>query len=191
MQTLQNLVRNLAFILLVATFLEMLLPNKSMRSFVQMVMGLFVISAVLAPITSFLHVPLTMEVPAWSTVVPQDLPTIAEGQGINVGRDAVQGQYRQILENQVQALALGTKGVKSAVVDIDFVDGGGGITDQPKISNIKVTLTPDNAEIQSVQPIKIGSESVAESQSTRCEEVRDKISTLMSLSKELIHVQEH
>jgi len=53
-------------ILLLSTFLEMLLPNQSMRGFVQMVMGLFVISAVLSPITTFLHTPLEMGIPAWS-----------------------------------------------------------------------------------------------------------------------------
>ncbi|WP_242975931.1 stage III sporulation protein AF [Desulfosporosinus sp. FKB] len=189
-QTLQNLVRNLALILLMATFLEMLLPNKSMRGFVQMVMGLFVISAVLSPITIFLHTPLAMGVPAWSPSVPQDLPTIAEGQDMNVGRDAVQGQYRQILENQIKALALGTKGVKSAVVAITFAEGGGGMTDQPKISNINVTISLDNDGIQPVQPIEIGSQPDAKSQSSQCVEVRDKISVLMSLSKDLIHVQE-
>ncbi|MFZ3130513.1 MAG: stage III sporulation protein AF, partial [Desulfosporosinus sp.] len=91
MQTLQTLVRNLVVILLLATFLEMLLPNKSMRSFVQMVMGLFVISAVLAPITTVLHTPLEMEIPAWTATTPQDLPTIVtEGQGLTLARSAVQ-----------------------------------------------------------------------------------------------------
>lgn len=74
MQTLQTLVRNLAIILLLATFLEMLLPNKSMRGFVQMVMGLFVISAVLSPITAFLNTPLAMEIPAWTVTTPQAQP---------------------------------------------------------------------------------------------------------------------
>lgn len=190
MQTLQNLVRNLALILLVATFLEMLLPNKSMRGFVQMVMGLFVISAVLAPITTFLHTPLSMEIPAWTTEVPRDLPTIAEGQGLKVGRDAVQGQYRKILVNQIEALALGTKGVQSAVVDIKFEEGIGGVIDQPRISEVNVTLTSSKDEIEPVEPVTIGPKPVAKTQSLKSDEVRDKISAFMNLSKDSIHVQE-
>jgi stage III sporulation protein AF len=190
MQILQNLVRNLALILLVATFLEMILPNKSMRGFVKMVMGLFVISAVLAPITTFLHTPLAMEIPAWTTAAPQDLPTIAEGQGVKVGRNAVQEQYRKILENQIEALALGTKGVESAVVDIKFETGVGGVIDQPKISEVNVTLTSSKDEIKPVQPITIEAKPVAKTQSLKCEEVREKISVFMSLSKDAIFVQE-
>lgn len=192
MQTLQTLVRNLAVILLLATFLEMLLPNKSMRGFVQMVMGLFVISAVLAPITTFLHTPLSMEIPAWTTTSPQDLPAIAaEGQGVKVARDAVQEQYRQILVNQIKALALGTKGVEAVEVDVKFEEGAGGLTDQPRIAMINVMLTSAKGEIQSVQPVTIGESSpTTQTQSLRAEEVRRNIATFLSLSNEKISVQE-
>ena len=192
MQTLQTLVRNLAMILLLATFLEMLLPNKSMKGFVQMVMGLFVISAVLAPITTFLHTPLSMEIPAWTTSAPQDLPAIAtEGQGVNIGRNAVQEQYRKILMNQIQALALSTSGVEGANVDIEFEEGEGRVIDQPKITAVNVTLTSTKGEIQPVQPITIGqSPQPTTTLSPRTEEVREKIATFMSLSKDTILVQE-
>ena len=192
MQTLQTLVRNLAMILLLATFLEMLLPNKSMRGFVQLVMGLFVISAVLAPITTFLHTPLSMEIPAWTSTTPQDLPAIAsEGQGLQVGRDAVLEQYRQILIHQIEALALGTEGVESATVDVKFEEKAGGVTDQPKIAAVNVTLTSVKGEIQPVQPVTIGqSPTAVKTQSLKAEEVREKIATFINLSKDKILVQE-
>ncbi|HWQ43031.1 MAG TPA: stage III sporulation protein AF [Desulfosporosinus sp.] len=192
MQTLQTLVRNLAMILLLATFLEMLLPNKSMRGFVQMVMGLFVISAVLAPITTFLHTPLAMDIPAWTATTPQDLPVIAtEGQGTKVGRDAVQEQYRQILVHQIEALTLGIKGVEAALVDITFEEGAGGVTDQPKIAMVKVTLTSVKEEILPVQPITIGqSPTTVKTQSPKAEEVKERIAAFISLSKDKIIVQE-
>lgn len=192
MQTLHTLVRNLVVILLLATFLEMLLPNKSMRGFVQMVMGLFVISAVLAPITTFLHTPLEMEIPAWTATTPQDLPAIAtEGQGLKLARDAVQEQYRQILVNQIKALALSSDGVKGAEVDIEFEEGAGGLTDQPKISLVKVTLTSALGEIPLLQPITIGqSPPATKSQSPKADSVREKIAAIMSISKEKIIVQE-
>ena len=192
MQTLQTLVRNLAMILLLATFLEMLLPNKSMRGFVQMVMGLFVISAVLAPIATFLHTPLAMEIPAWAVTTNQELPAIAsEGEGVKVGRDAVQEQYRQILAHQIEALVLGTKGVAAASVDIKFEEEEGGVMDQPKIIAVNVTLTSAKGEILPVQPIIIGQSSLtSQAQSLRAEEVREKISTFMCLPLETINVQE-
>lgn len=192
MQALHTLVRNLAVILLLATFLEMLLPNKSMRGFVQMVMGLFVISAVLAPITTFLHTPLTMEIPAWAATTPQELPAIAsEGQGLNLARDAVQEQYRQILVHQIKAIALGSDGVEGADVDVEFEEGSGGLTDQPKIVLVKVTLTSAKVEIPPVQPITIGqSPPTTENTSPRAESVRERIAEIMSISKDKIIVQE-
>lgn len=192
MQTLHTLVRNLAVILLLATFLEMLLPNKSMRGFVQMVMGLFVISAVLAPITTFLHTPLEMEIPAWTVTVPQDMPAIAtEGQGLKLARDTVQEQYRQILVHQIKALTLGTDGVEGAEVDIEFEEGAGGLTDQPKIILMKVTLVSAQGEISPVQPITIGqSPPTTLNHSARADKVRERIAEIMSIPKENIIVQE-
>lgn len=192
MQTLHTLVRNLAVILLLATFLEMLLPNKSMRGFVQMVMGLFVISAVLAPITTFLHTPLEMEIPAWTATTPQDLPAIAtEGQGLKLARDAVQEQYRQILVHQIKALALGSDGVEGAEVNVEFEEGAGGLTDQPKIVLVKVTLTSEKGKIPPVQPITIGqSPSTTKNQSTRADSARERIAEIMNISEEKIIVQE-
>ena len=192
MQTLYTLVRNLAVILLLATFLEMLLPNKSMRGFVQMVMGLFVISAVLSPITTFLHTPLEMEIPAWSATTPQDLPAIAtEGQGLKLARDAVQEQYRQILVNQIKALALGSEGVNGAEVNVEFEEGAGGLTDQPKIVSVKVTLSSAKREIPPVQPVSIGqSLPIPKNQSVRADNVRERIAVVMSIAKEKIIVQE-
>lgn len=192
MQTLYTLVRNLAVILLLATFLEMLLPNKSMRGFVQMVMGLFVISAVLAPITTFLHTPLEMEIPAWTATTPQNLPAITtEGQGLKLARVAVQEQYRQILVHQIKALALGSEGVEGAEVDVEFEEGAGGLTDQPKIVLVKVTLTSAKGEIPPVQPITIGqSPPTTKNQSPKADRARERIAEIMSISKEKIIVQE-
>lgn len=192
MQTLHTLVRNLVVILLLATFLEMLLPNKSMRGFVQMVMGLFVISAVLAPITTFLHTPLEMEIPAWTATNPQDLLAIAtEGQGLKLARDAVQEQYRQILVHQIKALVLGSEGVEGAEVDVEFEEGAGGLTDQPKIALVKVTLTSAKGEIPPVQPITIGqSPPTPKNQSPKADRARERIVELMNISKEKIIVQE-
>lgn len=193
METLTTLVRNLALILLLATFLEMLLPNKSMRGFVQMIMGLFVISAVLAPITAFLHTPLSLEIPAWTVASPQELPAIAvEGQGVKIGRDAVQEQYRQILVNQIKGLALGTSGVADADVDVTLAEGSGGLTDQPKIEGIKVRLKASPESVQSIQPIIIGQESDAKAvqESPRAEGVREGIASFMSIPKEKVVVEE-
>lgn len=192
METLHTLVRNLVVILLLATFLEMLLPSKSMRGFVQMVMGLFVISAVLSPITTFLHTPLEMEIPAWSTTNPQEVPAIAtEGQGERLARDAVEEQYRQILVHQMKALALSIEGVEGAEVEVEFEEGAGGLTDQPKIALVKITLTSSDVAIPTIEPIIIGQAPPStQSQSTKADKARERIAEILSIPKEKIMVQE-
>jgi len=192
-QALQTLVRNLTVILLLAAFLEMLLPNKSMRGFVQMVMGLFVISAVLAPVAAFLHTPLAMDIPAWATTTLQDLPTIAGGgQGIKAGRDAVQEQYRQILIHQIQALVVVSHDEKPASVDIQFEESIEGVIEQPKIKEVIVDLDASKGDVKPVQPIIIGQpESVVLQQSSRAENVQKKIAEFLDLPKEKIIVREN
>lgn len=195
MQTLQVLVRNLAVILLMATFLEMLLPNRSMRGYIQLVMGLFVISAVLAPVTSFLKLPLTMEIPAWSTVPAQDLPVLAaDHQGSKIGRDAVQEQFRQILIHQIQALTVGVSGVKDAEVEVHFEDNTGELTEEPRIADIKVKISSQSSAVKPIEPIHVDGTNPGYSEgkiTTKAEEVQEKLSSIMGIPKEKITVTEN
>lgn len=201
MQTLQTLVRNLTIILLLATVLELLLPGKSMVGFVRLVMGLFVISAILNPVTQFLHLNLAMDVPAWAETMTKDLPAMADENGQKVGKDLVQEQYQQILANQVRALALEVSGVKDAQVEVHFKDNNSGsITEQPQISSVNITISLSDKvkpvqPIQPVQPIEIdpGTEKSTSPQplSAKAEEVRDHIAALMELPKEKIVISEN
>lgn len=183
-ETLQTLVRNIAVVLLLAGFLEMLLPNSSMRGFVKLVMGLFVISAVLGPVTDFLRAPLAMEVPAWTMTTPQDLPVMADAQGVKAGQDAVQEQFKRIIVNQVQALAVTIKGVSEAQVEVEFEEGGKGLTEQPRISLIKIKL----GGVRPIEPVKIGQSSSR--LSVRAREVRTQVASFMSLPEEKVLVEE-
>lgn len=184
METLQNLVRNLAVVLLLAGFLEMLLPNSSMRGFVKLVMGLFVISAVLGPVTDFLRAPLAMGVPAWNMTVSQDLPVMANGQEVKAGQNAVQEQFRRIIVNQVQALVVTVKGVSDAQVEVEFEEGAKGLTEQPRIAWIRVKLDG----VRPIEPVKIGEASPE--LSARAGEVRRQVALFMGLPEDKVIVDE-
>lgn len=93
--------KNLTFILLLASVLELLLPNKSMRGFVQLIMGLFVISAVLTPMTDLIKVKLPNQIPAFADQSASDLPVLAAGgEDKNVGESAVNEQYKKFLSDR-------------------------------------------------------------------------------------------
>lgn len=192
MENLQTLVRNLAIILLLASFLEMLLPSKSMQGFVKLVMGLFVISAVLTTVTSFLHMPVEMYIPAWTETATRDLPVLASGDsGTNIGKDAVQEQYKAIIKNQVKALCLGVPGVNKAEVGVELSEGAGGLTDQPRITRISIQIFPQAQEIKPVEEVVIGKEKqVSQELSTTAIEVRKAVAAFMQVPIEQIIIEE-
>lgn len=198
METIQTLVRNLAIILLLATFLEFLLPNKSLRGFVQLVMGIFVISAVLNPIAQLLNFTLEMNIPAWASTAETDIPALAQDdQGAAIGNSAVQDQYKQILINQVKALALAVKDVKDAAVKVEFEEKAGNTAVQPEIHKVEITIATSSSKIsiEKIEPVVIGDkgekkEEEANRVSAKAMEVREKIIQFMELSPEKVEVVE-
>lgn len=208
MESLQTLVRNLAIIILMANFLEMLLPSKSMQGFVKLIMGLFVISAVLGPVTSMLHLSQNLSIPAWTEVTSHDMPVLAGNNGLQAGRDAVQEQFKLILKNQIEALALGIKGVNKADVEIQFAESAGGLMDQPRVDRVSIHVNSDQTEIKSVEPINVGktkgqppskpdsnsnfqSQSQSQSQSERALAIQESVSALLQIPKDRISVTEN
>ena len=199
METIQTLVRNLAIILLIATFLEFLLPNKSMRNFVQLVMGIFVISAILNPISQLLNFTLEMDIPAWTSLQEKDVPALAQDdEGVKIGNNAVQEQYRKILTNQIQALTLAIKMVQHATVKIDFEEDNQ--SSQPVISKVHITITTSSHDIKidEIIPVIIGEDgstidnqdSKTEKVTEKAKEVKEKIVELMGLSPNTVEVVE-
>lgn len=188
MQTLQVLVRNLAVVLLLAAVLDLLLPNGKMSKYVQLIMGLFVIAAVLNPIATFLHKPLTMDIPAWSTVQAQDMPVLADNQGAKIGQDAVQNQFRQIITNQVRALAIGLSGLADAEVEVIFGDSPATLTEQPAIKEINVRLIKSTG-VKPVEPVVIGTGQTVKALPSIAE-VQEKLAAMLGVPKEIIKVRE-
>lgn len=194
MESLQTLVRNLAIILLLASFLEMLLPSKSMKGFIKLVMGLFVISAILTPITSFLGMTMETVVPAWTRTVDQEFPVLASGEeGEKIGTNAVNEQYKTIVINQVKAIVAGVKGVKDLQVKVELVGGAGGLTDIPQINGIYIRLVPDGQGVKPIEEVVVDLSSTTEKQpvlSDLAQEVREKVATFMQLPLERVIVTE-
>lgn len=192
MESLQTLVRNLAIILLLGSFLEMMLPSKSMQGFVKLVMGLFVISAILSPISSLLRMPLQMSIPAWTETTTNDLPVLASGSdGSKIGRDAVQEQYKEIIKNQVRALTLGVSGVETAEVQVELSESMGEFTEQPQVLQMVIRINPDSQKIQPVKEVIIGEKNEqVQVLSARAVEVREKVAALMQLPQDRIIVEE-
>lgn len=170
----------------------MMLPSKSMQGFVKLVMGLFVISAILTPITSFLNMPLEMSIPAWTETAARDMPVLASGStGSEIAREAVQQQYKMIIINQVKALALGVPGVKKVEVGVELSEGAGGLTDQPRITQLALQIYSNALEIKPVEEVVIGKErSEGQKLSSTAIDVREKVAAFMQVPIEKVIVEE-
>lgn len=193
MEGLKELIRNLAFILLLATFLEMLLPNKKMRGFVQLVMGLFVIAAIINPLASFLRLDFNDEVPAWVTISSTELPVLAAEGNSEKGKSAVREQYSRILSNQIRILVMAVDGVKQAEVDVELEKDAGGFSDYPKILKITIVFSQQSQVVTPISPVLIGEDDPQQGiiqNSDKANEIRNQVSALMQISENIITVRE-
>lgn len=194
MEGLKILIRNLAFILLLATFLEMLLPNKSMKGFVQLVMGLFVIAAILGPLTDFLKLDFSNEVPAWVIASSDELPVLAaESNQESMGRSAVREQYKRILINQVEIFMSTIEGVEDTEVKVELEKDAGGFADYPEIIEVEIIFSQTKSEIKPIEPIIIGenSDQQQDNQETpKALEIQRLISAYMQIPEEVVVVLE-
>lgn len=111
MDILRQLIQTIVVIVILAVFLEMLLPMGDMRRYAKMVMGLLIIVAVLQTVNGVLGSDLFRDIPAVTGTfeaynpVPLD-DIMAAGQSISEAnrREAVQ-QYSSGIERQVMSLA--------------------------------------------------------------------------------------
>jgi len=193
MEDLKILIRNLAFIMLLATFLEMLLPNEKMRGFVQMVMGLFVIAAILSPLSDFLRLGLTMEVPAMISASSNELPVLAqEGETRDIGKSAVREQYKEILENQIKILVLAIDDVKSAQIEVELDKETGGFADYPPVLKVDVVFSCQEIRVDSVDPVIVGGEEEdwQSKESDKAKLIKKQVSSLMQIREEIIFVRD-
>jgi len=192
---LHDLIRNLVIILLLAGFLEMLLPSKSLKGFVKLTMGLFVISAILTPLTSFLGMTMESGVPAWIESIDDGYPVLASGEeGESMGNNAVLEQYKVIIANQVKALTVGMDKVAGLDVEVDLAQGTGSITNPPQIEKIKIRLYGNSLGIKPIEEIVINGDSTGEEKESTLSktalEIRNKVGAFLQLPQEKIIITE-
>jgi len=171
MEEIRGIVRNIAIVILLASFLELLLPNSSMRRFIQLVMGLFVLMAILAPVAALLERPLAFEIPAWtqtqSNDVSQELVQVFE-QGNSLrekGQQTALEGYKKVVERQAKALALTVRGVERVSVGVSAKPTG-------VIEQLQVQIGIEDSAIPPIKPVTEPDKQVEVSKSNSPEEKR-------------------
>ncbi|NLO98014.1 MAG: stage III sporulation protein AF [Peptococcaceae bacterium] len=193
MEGLKTLVRNIAFILLLATFLELLLPGEKMKGFVKMIMGLFVIAAILAPLTNLLELDYQNEVPAWVKFATSDMPVMTGDESLeDMGKSAVREQFRNILISQIKQLVLTVDGIKETVVEVELDDQVDGFSDYPQILSVNILFSRKTGVVPALDPIIVGGNKINEpaTENDKAQIIRKQVSSFMQIPEDIIFVHE-
>jgi stage III sporulation protein AF len=121
MEALKELVRSLAAIIILTSLMEMVLPNSKMKSYVRLMLGLFVIVIILNPVLAFLGSSGEFSSQAWiEPARDQQLEEImADAQDLSVqSRDMFLDDYAAKVEQQIAALVMLSPEVREAQVEV-------------------------------------------------------------------------
>jgi len=122
MSVLTDLVRNIMLIILLTSFLDMIMPSHSMQRFVKVVMGLFVLIALLNPILNLIDKEQELEAFVWQEeelYEAQFNSVLEQGEHLQkVNQEILWNTYQQKIEKQMETLILTVDGVEKAEVQV-------------------------------------------------------------------------
>ena len=122
MAVLTGMVKNVLVIIILASFLEVLLPEGRVKPFVRFAIGLFIIIAVLNPVLNVLFEQREFEINLWDYKVSSEQEQEILEKGNRINRQitvSTEAGIKEKLEGQVSAVAMlvpGVKGVKTNAI---------------------------------------------------------------------------
>ena len=182
MEVLISIVKNLVVIVVIASFLEILLPNNSMRPFVRFTIGLFVILAILNPILSIFYSGRTLETQAWDLPWEYNETGAYEETGIEVNRDiqkAGSEVIKEKMEQQINSLAILVPGIGDLETQVVMDKEAG------ELSEVKLVIVPTSTGSDD------GTIEAFSSQEQRNQDQEIITKKLTSMMKNLYGLEEH
>ena len=190
---LTNWVKYIIFVVLFASFLELLLPNSSMQRFVRVIMVLFIMLAILNPVIDMLQNHLTpAQVPVISANSANSAVILNNAKTVARDREQLSSEiYKQELAQQMKVMITALDGVADAKVVIDTNQSNNNKLSN-RISSIVVYVTPSNGGNHGkIAKVSIGQQPLAAADLNI--ELQNKIKGLVSelyqLPKEIIAIK--
>ena len=188
-----NWVKHIIFVVLFASFLELLLPNSSMQRFVRVIMGLFIMLAILNPVIDVLQNHLTpSQIPvlsansANSKVILDNIKTVAHD------REQLSAEiYQKELAQQMKVMVTALDGVADVKVVVDTNRSNDNKLSN-KINSVVVYVTPGNAATSSkIAKVSIGQQPIktADLNVKLQNKIKSLLSELYQLPKEIIEIK--
>lgn len=174
---LKNWIRNVITIVIFANIIELLLPNSSMRKYVKVVMGFFILLTILNPLFKLLNVDLsTFSVFDISDSQARYRSSYVEGSALQKkNQQLVVATFEKHFAEQIKALVLTQADVSAAKVEVSADTQG-------KIEHVLIHLTlrkqgensAAKSRIAPIKEIKIGVDTKASQKKQEAQVVRSK-----------------
>ncbi|WP_350299447.1 stage III sporulation protein AF [Peribacillus frigoritolerans] len=197
MSFLAGWVSNIIIFVLLATVIDMLLPNSALQKYAKMVIGLLLIAIIITPILGLFNKDfddiLTAATSEFEDQKKKDLGNLTEMKKKEI--QAAQGAY--ILEQM--AVQLQTEVEEELMVDynmkISSIDVGVKNEEEPGVDdlqNITISLEKaegkENSEIEAVAKVDINAESPSTSNDANLDAVKRFLATSWSVDEEIIEI---
>ena len=127
MAVLAGMVKNVLVIIILASFLEVLLPEGRVKPFVRFAIGLFIIIAVLNPVLNALFEQRKFEINLWDYKVSSEQEREILEKGNRINQQIVvstEAGIKEKMEGQVSAVAMLVPGVKEVKTNATLNDEG-------------------------------------------------------------------
>ncbi|NLG32435.1 MAG: stage III sporulation protein AF [Syntrophomonadaceae bacterium] len=127
MSTLLEIVRNVIVIVMVASFLEILLPDGKIKPFVRFAIGLFVIVAVLNPTLSLLFASKNLSVQMWDYKIDAAGTEQMVHKGMQLNQEITEKNVQLVkskLQGQIEAVVMLVPGVKDVEAEVEVEKEG-------------------------------------------------------------------
>ena len=142
MQLLSEIVRNVIVIIIIASFLELLLPQGTLQPLVRFAIGLFVLIAVLNPVMSFLLQDVTYSIEWWNFQSDSKGQEEIMQQGKKLNEQLMKSNQQLLQEKvggQIGAVAMLVPGIEEVETLVCINDQGG-------MEKIELIISPESAD---------------------------------------------
>lgn len=190
---LSEVVRNIVILIVLVTILEMMLPRKEFRPFVNMVVGLVLMLMLLAPLRSLLQMPGLLDpVVEMRDALTEETIARQQAEIEQMNWDLTLVRYRQLVEEKVAQL-LREADLEIVSMDLQVEEDVNhlefGVPRQ--ISVVAQPLQPPAGLIEPVEPIEvgIGEGELVPGAGVYEAEFADQIAAALGISAELVQVR--
>lgn len=175
MDVIAEIVKNLLVIIIMSSFLEIMLPDGTIKPFVRFAIGLFILIAVLSPTLSFLFNDKNFQISVWDDRVDGHIPQEIQASGQKI-QQQITGKSSELmkgkLEGQISAVAILVPGVDDVHTEVSVGEDG-------SLQRLQLMVTPrKNKSSDEVE--KVNGFSGSPQSETEQKEIQRKILQVMS-----------